>query len=135
MLNLRLAPYRATAHFGGHDGDGVNDARFGSSAGGSRLDSDTLAVTSIFSDSVNFFTETDIVFNTGITWNSYRGPLRRDVMDLRRVALHELGHVIGLDHPDQHGIIVAAIMNSVISNIDDLTASDIDGAQFLYGAR
>ena len=44
------------------------------------------------------------------------------------MALHEFGHVLGLDHPDQFGQNVAAIMNSTISNTDSLQQDDINGA-------
>lgn len=84
--------------------------------------------------------EGDVIFNTDYAWNSYRGPLRRaasggTLYDLRRVALHEFGHVLGLDHPDEAGQIVNAIMNSRVSNLDDVALDDIAGAQALYGVR
>lgn len=78
--------------------------------------------------------EADTVFNSNRQWDSYRGPLRGSVYDFHRVALHEFGHIIGLDHPDEHGQTVAAIMNAYISNIDALTSDDITGAQSLYTA-
>jgi hypothetical protein len=55
-------------------------------------------------------------------------------MDFHRVALHEFGHVLGLDHPDQASPkqTVNAVMNSVISNTDSLQADDIDGAKSIY---
>ena len=50
------------------------------------------------------------------SWNSYRGNLRTSgatsVHDFMRVALHEFGHVLGLDHPDENGQRVTALMNS-----------------------
>src|SRR5204862_1487224 len=83
--------------------------------------------------------ESDVIFNTDISWDSYRGALRYPggqlVCDLRRVALHEFGHVLGLDHPDDAGQSVSAIMNSVVSDLDNLTADDINGAQALYPPR
>src|SRR5207247_1871393 len=50
-----------------------------------------------------------------------------------RVALHEFGHILGLDHPAESRQTVSAIMNSHISNLDQLTSDDIAGAQALYG--
>lgn len=79
------------------------------------------------------FEETDTIFNSTYTWDSYRGPLNAVGPDFRRVALHEFGHTLGLDHPDDAGQQVAAIMNSVISDLDTLQADDIAGAQALYG--
>src|SRR5690606_6794214 len=54
--------------------------------------------------------------------------------DIRRVAIHELGHVLGLDHPNQAGQSVVAIMNSRVSDIDTLQSDDIAGGQLMYGA-
>ena len=44
----------------------------------------------------NVRVEGDVVFNAAIDWDSYSGARRRAV-DFRRVALHEFGHVLGLD--------------------------------------
>jgi hypothetical protein len=76
-----------------------------------------------------------VLANNTVQWDAYDGPLRtfngQYVYDLRRVMLHELGHVLGLDHPDaQH---VAAIMNSHVSNLDRLQPDDIGGIFSLYG--
>jgi len=75
-----------------------------------------------------------VFFNRNERWNAYDGALRSDgIIDLRRVALHELGHVIGLVHPDENGQFISAIMNRRVSNLDRLRADDVDGALFLYG--
>ena len=79
-----------------------------------------------------------MLFNTAFSWNWYSGPLRSasgggTLVDFHRVALHEFGHVLGLDHPDQAGQSVSAIMNSRVSNTDALQADDIAGARVLYG--
>ncbi|GAB5560235.1 MAG: hypothetical protein SynsKO_18820 [Synoicihabitans sp.] len=78
--------------------------------------------------------ETDIVFNSDVDWDFYSGNLRSS-MDVRRVALHELGHALGLEHPDDAGQSVSALMNSRVSNLDALQPDDIDGAQRLYGPK
>ena len=78
--------------------------------------------------------EADVIFNNAIEWNSYRGSLQGSLEDFHRVALHEFGHIVGLDHPDQANPKqnVVAIMNSHISNIDSLQADDINGAKSIY---
>jgi Matrixin len=93
----------------------------------------TLAVTLITPRGANFV-EADVIFNNAFTYDSYRGPLVPDAEDFHRIALHEFGHVLGLDHPDQAAPqqFHSAIMNSTISNIDTLQADDIAGAHSIY---
>ncbi|MGE3342579.1 MAG: matrixin family metalloprotease [Vicinamibacterales bacterium] len=83
-------------------------------------------------------TESDVIFNNNLTWNSYSGSLGRAssggrLYDLHRVALHEFGHVLGLGHPDENGQFVSAIMNSNISNTYQLQSDDISGVRAIYG--
>jgi hypothetical protein len=120
------------------DGDLVNQVFFSSSIYGEAFDSDTLAITTRWTRNRTQRVEADVVFNTAFQWNSYRGNSRssggRLLADLLRVALHEFGHALGLDHPDENGQSVNALMNAIISNLDSLTADDIAGAQSLYGS-
>ena len=95
----------------------------------------TLAITSTwYEPSDQRIVDADVIFNTGWSWGVYSGPLRRDVIDFGRVALHEFGHVVGLDHPDDRGQIRTAIMNGSVSGIDRLQPDDIDGIRALYGS-
>lgn len=79
--------------------------------------------------------QADIVFNSNEKWNVYQGNLQRAegggwLNDFHRVALHELGHVIGLDHVAQP---TNSIMVPTISNLDEIMADDINGVTALYG--
>jgi Matrixin len=78
-----------------------------------------------------------VFINSAVLWNAYDGPIQftasgQPVNDIRRVLLHEFGHVLGLRNPDQAGQTVQAIMNSQESNLDRLQSDDIAGALFLY---
>jgi predicted Zn-dependent protease len=108
-------------------GDGRNSLSFGSSFFGHSFGSSTLAVT-YYSYSGSRMTEGDIVFNTAWSWDSYRGGLRSNP-DIQRVALHELGHLLGM----AHSTLSSAIMYAYINNSYQLTADDIAGIQSLYG--
>ena len=112
-------------------GDDEMSVLFSSTVFGDRFGSGTLAITLLnYRNSV--MEETDTLFNTAYTWDSYRGPLLPDVFDFHRVAIHEFGHTLGLDHPDKAGQNVVAIMNSHISDIDTVQPDDIAGVQSLY---
>jgi hypothetical protein len=120
--------------------NGTNDVIFGDDVYGDPFGEGVLALTlSMYTIPDNVLVESDVVFNRKVTWNSYRGPLRRGagggtLQDFRRVALHEFGHFIGLGHPDDHGESVVAVMNSHISDIEALQADDVSGAAEIYGA-
>jgi hypothetical protein len=116
-------------------GDGLNHLAFRPDLFGMYLDARVLAITVGFvSPSSGRAIEHDVIFNAKVSWNSYRGPLRSPVQDFRRLALHELGHVLGLDHPDQASPsqVVDAIMNSSPTGVDGLKLDDIAGVRALY---
>ena len=111
-------------------GNGVNNVFWSSSIYGRSWE--TYLGYCLWRSSGSALIEADVLMNTSYSWNSYRGNLRSGISDLRRVVMHEFGHVIGLNHPDEHGQSVQALMNSHTSNIDTVMADDISGAQFLY---
>jgi hypothetical protein len=118
--------------------DGVNTVAFRPTLCG-RPFGDALAVTFFVIDpATGAFIDTDVLFDAGRNWSTYPGPLRRSalgrvtVYDFHRVAMHEFGHVLGLDHPDDFGQSVVALMNSRVSDLDTLQLDDIFGAQAVY---
>lgn len=115
---------------------GIYGIDFGTNGCGVSFGSGTLALTLTNSGAVPFgfgfgtFTRASIVFNSSYSWDVYDGP-RRSRIDFRRVALHELGHVIGLDHAASGS---QAIMLPSISDLYTLQDDDIAGVASLYGA-
>ena len=120
-------------------GNRQNNVFFSNDVYGQAWGTGVLAVTLTFTSGGTQSVECDVLFNQTLQWNSYRGALygtaTGTVFDFHRVAMHEFGHVLGLDHPDQAGQSVVAIMNSRISNLDTLASDDIAGAQSIYGAN
>lgn len=66
-----------------------------------------------------------VTFSSDLTWSPYGGS---GGVDFYAVALHEIGHILGLGHVNDP----TEIMNPVIST-DTLGSGDIAGAQYLYG--
>ena len=115
-------------------GDDEMSVMFDNKVFGDNFGTGVLAVTLLGYRNGNF-EETDTVFNSAISWDSYRGNLTPPVYDFHRVAIHEFGHTLGLDHPDQAKPkqFVVAIMNSRVSNLDTVAQDDINGVTAIYG--
>jgi hypothetical protein len=113
--------------------DFKNGAAFSSTICGREFSGQTIAVTVFFTEFNTLgsadLVEADIIFNDNLTFDTYDGNRRFDgVVDFRRVALHELGHVLGLAHES----IAPAIMSPAIGNLFTLQNDDIEGVNVLY---
>jgi hypothetical protein len=120
-----------------NSGDHINSAGWSATTCDKAAFGDAIAVTKRSYEKIGdtwYFADADIVVDNSQYWDPhYDGPLRKDhTQDFRRVILHELGHALGLDHPDNAGQNVTAIMNSQISAIDSLQQDDKDGITALY---
>lgn len=115
--------------------DGLNSVDFRDNFCGSEFGNNTLAVTvRRFESSVlggPAISEANIIIDQGKEFNVFDGNIVQfgiQGLDFRRISLHELGHVIGLDHETSN----LAIMAPNIGNLDRLQADDIAGAEKLY---
>ncbi len=77
------------------------------------------------------FTSAKVTFDSGEGWRTVGSEIRSNSgVNLYIVALHEIGHAVGLDHYNE----APALMNAYLSSsLNKLEASDIAGIQALYG--
>ncbi len=77
------------------------------------------------------FTSASIEFDSGEGWHAAGSQIvSNSSIDLFEVALHEIGHAIGLDHYNA----APAVMNAYLEPaVTDLRQPDIDGVQAIYG--
>ena len=72
----------------------------------------------------------NITFNSDYSWRVYDGPNSYDP-DFKRIAVHELGHTLGLAHVGEYD---RSIMTPSVDDIIRPQADDIAGVLALYGA-
>ncbi len=136
MKNMQFSVVRdSTAAIA--QGNGINNVFWSNTIYGQAWGARTLAITLTRYATAKTYTETDVIFNSNLSFDSYRGPLRTQpngstLNDFHRVALHEFGHALGLNHPDDVGQVVTAQMNSTISSLDALAADDLAGVKAIY---
>lgn len=114
--------------------DGKNGTDFATTVCGNAFGANVLAVTVVYTQSNQLgssdITEADMVFNANSRFDIYDGPMTSQARgtDFERVALHELGHVIGMGHEQSQ----PSIMRPTIGNAFTLQEDDIAGATALY---
>ncbi|MDI6843050.1 MAG: cell wall-binding repeat-containing protein [Anaerosomatales bacterium] len=106
--------------------DGVNTVFFSTDCASGVLGYNTIWMW--LADPPEMF-ESDILLNDNYSWGSTATSTQWDV---QTVALHELGHTVGLDDQyEEHGDVMAA--GSWGENVRSLSYDEIAGAIYLYG--
>ena len=120
------------------ENDGLNGVKFSADICGQEFDEGTLAVTIMKYETQILgppaISEADIYINQANKIEIYDGSLKifpEAILDFRRIVLHELGHVIGLEHESD----TPAIMMPSIGNLDRLQEDDIKAVENLYGGK
>ena len=117
--------------------DGFSSIDFSEDFCGSEFGANTLAVATRRFENQELgppnIIEADIVVNSAERYDIFDGPLvpfgsLNSGLDFKRITLHELGHVIGLDHEEEN----PAIMAPTISDVFELQEDDIAGVKALY---
>ena len=113
--------------------DGENGVDFAFDICGDVLGFTGLAVTRTWTRGT-VKTETNITFNNAYPWDVYDGPHPGawSVEDFRRIAVHELGHALGLAHEESARSIMAPAIPPG-STIVRPQVDDIAGVAALYG--
>ena len=123
--NINFALVADSGAAGGSGSNQQGDPTFGDiRIGGYNFNSTTLAQATLPPPSSNYSVAGDIQLNTGQTFNI------GTTYDLFTVAMHEVGHGLGLYHTTTTGAVMYSTYGSAMTG---LTADDISGIQSVYG--
>ncbi|MCV6613343.1 MAG: matrixin family metalloprotease, partial [Cellvibrionaceae bacterium] len=132
QLNIENGDYQPCAGVSYFDipGDGnKNVAVFADTWCGLSFDYFTLAVTLNFYEG-DYYTERDIIFNSNKQWEVNGAANNQPRYDFYRVAVHEIGHFLGLDHEEDEEI--ATVMYPYYGAQRNPSADDLQGLNILY---
>jgi len=111
--------------------DGINSYGFSTSLCGTKWNDGVLAVSINHYDKRhrNRLIDTDILINAKRHWGIHTAPYSDDPIDFSRVAVHEVGHALGLGHSKSR----LSVMYPYYSEIRKPYPDDINGIRYLYG--
>ncbi|MGE0394925.1 MAG: bulb-type lectin domain-containing protein [Vicinamibacterales bacterium] len=119
--------------------NGRNEVVWADSVDGQAFNAATHAATLRISGGDGYLQEADVLFDRAAMWNAYRGaaitqPDGNRVLDMRRIALRELGYVLGLNAAVASPTDTAPpLLYPFNPNTDALTPDDVQGARAMYG--
>lgn len=131
LFNFTTDPAAGASVPGTCDSGDPNSAFFLATMCGTPFGGSTLAVARTFFYADGFAIHSDIIFNTAFTWGVYDDARigHPGVTDFRRVAVHESGHVLGLDHASHTN----SIMYFAIQDLTSPRPDDLNGLISIYG--
>jgi len=108
---------------------GDNILSFSSTSCGIAFGANTLAATRGWSiEGTSTIIKADIIFNSNKTWGIYDGAIRYTLEDFSRVAMHELGHAMGLAHTT----VASALMYPTASDTYLPSLDDVESLNAIY---
>ena len=109
--------------------NGIHGVDFGTDiCGETGFGSTTIAVARTTFTIGGLVVHANIVFDQNEDFDIFTGPLTGATADFRRVAVHEIGHLLGLNH----SLVSPAIMESITSDVEIPQADDLAGISFVH---
>ncbi len=126
VANIQLVQVSDNGAAVGTSGDQQGDTRFGDIRIGAVPEQTGTLGLAFLPPTVNGGTVAgDLFFNSNVNWNSNSG------FDLETVAIHELGHALGMSHSSVQAADMYASYNGVKQSFN---TDDVNGIDSIYGA-